>query len=58
MKAALLPLCVSVAGAETITYHLTESTSQTLRSLGGHFVAGCGVLAGGFVIAAAISRKK
>lgn len=58
LTAAFITLFGSVARADMITHIFTEGTSQTLRSLGTSFVAGCALLALGIVIAAVISRKK
>jgi hypothetical protein len=58
LTAALILFSISMVRADTVTYHLTTETSQTLESLGTKFIAGCVVLALGIVSAAFVSRKK
>ena len=60
LHAAILLLSLSAARAEvnTTTYHLTETTAQTLRSLGNSFVLGCTLLAIGLVAAAVVLKRK
>ena len=60
LNVTFLLLSISAARAEvnTTTYHLTDTTAQTLRSLGNSFVLGCTLLAIGLVAAAVVLKRK